>query len=434
MDIVFLIIGLSAGIAIGYLIRFVQSGNKSRAIEIEKLKLQDDVKSLEEENREIRSKAEGYQSRITDLSSQLAANKVQFDNLNKKLEEREEDLNNIQEKFRAEFRNLAQEILEEKSRKFTDQNKSNLGELLNPLKEKITLFEKKIEDSSKENLERNTALKEQIASLKELNIQITKEAENLVKALKGDSKAQGNWGEMVLEGILDKSGLRKNEEYFVQESAIGEDGRRYQPDVVIKLPENKNIIIDSKVSLVAYERYINSEDEKEKESHLKNHLLSMRNHIKGLSEKKYQNLYGISGLDFVLLFVPVEPAFSLAVQSDGLLFNEAYEKNIVIVSPTTLIATLRTIHSIWRQEYQNQNAIEIARQSGMLYDKFVGFTEDLLDIGKKLKSTKESYDGAMNKLATGTGNLIKRTEDLKKLGAKASKKLDDRLIQKSIDE
>ena len=337
----------------------------------------------------------------------------------------------MQEKFQIQFKNLANEILDEKTKKFTDQNKLNLSDILNPLKEKIIDFEKKVEQTNKESIARNSALKEQISGLKELNQQITKEAENLTKALKGESKSQGNWGEFILESILEKSGLTKGDQYEVQVSRTSEDGRRLQPDVIVKLPEQKHIIIDSKVSLTAYEKYASADDDKTREAEIKNHLLSIRTHIKGLSEKNYQTIYEIGSLDFVLLFMPIEPAFGLAVQNDAELFNDAYEKNIVIVSPSTLIATLRTIASIWRQENQNRNAQEIARQGGQLYDKFVAFADDLIKVGENLNTTKKNYDQAMNKLSQGKGNLVNRTNKLRELGAKATKPLDSRLLDRA---
>jgi len=365
------------------------------------------------------------------LSNQNVRLESDYKHIQENLKTQKEELTQIQQKFSAEFKNLANEIFEEKSKKFTTHNKENIDALLRPLGEKITGFEKKVDETNKESIARNSALKEQIIGLKDLNEKITKEAENLVRALKGDTKAQGNWGEFILESILEKSGLEKQREYFVQQSLTDEDGNRYQPDVVVKLPDKKSIIVDSKVSLVAYERYSNLDDKHEKEKEIKAHLLSIRTHIKGLSEKNYQNLYGVEGLDFVLMFIPVEPAFSLAVQKDGELFNDAYAKNIVIVSPATLIATLRTIASIWKQEYQNKNAFEIAKQAGGLYDKFVSFTNDLIKVGNALKTTQTSYQEAMNKLVDGRGNLIKKTEDIRKLGAKTSKNIEQNLLERS---
>ena len=267
--------------------------------------------------------------------------------------------------------------------------------------------------------------------LSEQSAKLSKDAENLTKALKSDVKAQGNWGEVILERILEKSGLTKNQEYFIQNSITTEDGKRFQPDVIIKLPEDKNVIVDSKVSLIAYERFSSAENVEEQQGHLKEHIASIKAHVKGLSDKNYQSLYGIDGLDFVLLFIPIEGAFSAAVQYDNTLFQDAFDKNVVIVSTSTLLATLRTIASIWKQEKQTQNAIEIARQGGALYDKFVGLTEDLLNLGKQMDTAKKSYEGAMNKISSGSGNLIKRADDLRKLGLKTSKQIEQKIIDKA---
>ena len=404
---------------------------KTKELEIKLQSELEKVQSLNERSKEMEEKLQREREINAQLNNQHTRLDADHKNLQETLKTQKEELNQIREKFAAEFKNMANEILEEKSKKFTDQNKIQVGELLKPLGEKIVAFEKKVEETNKENIARNSALKEQIAGFKELNQKITKEAENLVKALKGDTKAQGNWGEFILESILEKSGLEKEREYFVQQSLADEDGNRYQPDVVVKLPDNKSIIVDSKVSLVAYERYANTDDRDEKEKQIKAHLLSLRAHIKGLSEKNYQSLYGVEGLDFVLLFIPIEPAFSLAVQKDAELFNDAYSKNIVIVSPATLIATLRTIASIWKQEYQNRNAIEIAKEGGNLYDKFVAFTEDVKGIGRQLDLTQKVYVEAAKKLYEGKGNLINRAEKMKKLGAKATKNLDQKLLERS---
>jgi len=447
MDIIYLISGLVLGVVVTWLIyyfyaksRFPYSKEEISGLENQRNELEVELKlsqgkllNLQEEIEIIRGELTSEREKSQKFSNLFAAKTEELKSLNEKLESQKKDLESIQEKFQIQFKNLANEILEEKTRKFTDQNKVNLSEILNPLKEKILEFEKKVEQTNKESIERNSSLKEQIAGLKELNQQITKEAENLTRALKGESKTQGNWGEFILESILEKSGLIKGEQYEVQVSKTNEDGRRLQPDVIIKLPEQKNIIIDSKVSLTAYEKYISADDERLKESELKNHLLSIRGHIKGLGEKNYQNMYEIGSLDFVLLFMPIEPAFGLAVQNDPELFSDAYDKNIVIVSPTTLIATLRTIASIWRQENQNKNALEIARQGGQLFDKFKSFTDDLVKVGENLKSTKSNYDQAMNKLASGKGNLISRADKLRELGAKATKVLDQRLIDRAND-
>jgi DNA recombination protein RmuC len=366
-----------------------------------------------------------------DLNRKLSYLESDYKNLQEKLINHKNEVEKLQEKFSHEFKNLANDIFEEKSKRFTDQNKNNISELLTPLKDRIVEFEKKLDVSSKESLTWNASLREQISGLKELNLQITKEAENLTKALKGDNKAQGNWGEFILESILEKSGLARDREYFVQECFKSEDGKRFQPDIIIKLPEDKNIIIDAKVSLLAYERYHNCESDEERSQCIKNHLLSLKTHIKSLGEKNYQKLHGIKGLDFVLMFIPIEPALSLAIQQDTYLFNNAFEKNIVIVSPSTLLATLRTISSIWKQEYQNRNAMEIARQSGNLYDKFVGFVQDLNDLGSRIASVRDVYDKAMNKLVSGKGNLVGRAEKIRNLGAGASKTMPQDLLEKA---
>jgi len=388
---------------------------------------------LNEENDSLKQEFKDEQGKTMELSKQLSVAETDYKNLRERMDEQKKELQSIQEKFSQEFQILANNIFEEKTKKFTDQNRLNLAEILNPLKDKIVEFEKKVDQTNRENIERNSALGEQMRSLKELNQRITKEAQNLTKALKGDTKTQGNWGEFILESILENSGLEKNREYVIQDTYFNEEGRRFQPDVIIKLPEDKNIVIDSKVTLVAYERYVSNDNEKEKATYLKNHLLAVRTRIKELSKKEYQARYGVKGLDFVLMFIPIEPAFSLAVQHDSNLFNEAYEKNIVIVSPTTLIATLRTISNIWKNEYQNRNALEIARQGGDLYDKFVSFTEDLKSVGKHIDATQQSYLDAMKKLYRGKGDLVSRVQKIKKLGAKTSKSLDPKLIERAED-
>lgn len=436
MEFIWLLSGTLLGGIIGWLIaknKFIQPNH-----EAEQLRTQ--LQLAEEKNNMVLQEIQDLKPMLTlerekslELSNQLIQVQTEHKNLQQKLAEQKLEMEKLNERFAFEFKNLANEILDEKSKKFTEQNKINIAEILTPLKERIGEFQKKVEDSNKDGAERNASLVQQIKHLSDLNKQITKEAENLTKALKGDSKAQGNWGEVILERILEKSGLEKGREYETQVSEMGEDGRRYQPDVVVKLPDNKHIIIDSKVSLTSYERFVSGDDEKEQLGHLKSHINSVRAHVKGLGDKGYQNLYGFDGLDFVLLFIPIEPAFTLAVQHDPELFNEAYSKNIVIVSPTTLIATLRTISSIWKQEYQNKNAIEIAQQSGALYDKFQAFTEDLIGIGKHLTGTQKAYQESMKKLSEGSGNLVRRAEKLKKLGAKASKTIDSRLLDRSDD-
>ncbi|MFC2123456.1 DNA recombination protein RmuC [Bacteroidota bacterium] len=448
IDILYLIIGLLIGSLASYLItKFWMRSRRVLTIE-EKNELdrrimdlqsevtlnQERVGHLQKENDTVADNLEQERQKIIDLNKINSTLSAENKGLEEKLDTQKQEIEKLQKKFTAEFKNLANEILEEKTKKFTDQNKINISEILNPLKERIQEFQKKIEETSKEDIDRHGALRKQIEMLADLNQQMTKDAENLTKALRGESKTQGNWGEFILESILEKSGLVKDREYTVQESVtIGSS--RLQPDVIVKLPDNKNIIIDSKVSLVAYERMVAADEEAERNSYIKHHIDSVRSRVKELSEKEYQKIYDMEGgLDFVLLFMPVEPAFGVAIQYDDRLFLDAYEKNIVIVSPSTLIATLRTISSIWRQEYQNRNALEIARQGGALYDKFRDFTEDLLKVGDNLKSTKKNYDLAMNKLSEGKGNLVTRSKNLKELGAKATKSIDTRLIDRAGEE
>jgi DNA recombination protein RmuC len=447
MDLISLMIGIAIGaITVGLILYFYQKAKnplapkeqselleKHKDFEISLKVAEEKVLNFEADVQTLRQELTTEREKSEKFSGLLSAKNQELLGFQEKLKDQKQEIETMHEKLQIQFKNLANDILDEKTKKFTDQNKTNLSDILTPLKEKILEFEKKVEQTNKESIERNSALKEQILGLKELNLQITKEAENLTKALKGESKTQGNWGEFVLESILEKSGLIKGAQYEVQVSKTAEDGKRLQPDVIINLPEDKHLIIDSKVSLTAYEKYTNSENERDKETDLKNHLLSIRSHIKGLSEKNYQTLYEIGSLDFVLLFMPIESAFSLAVQNDPVLFTDAYDKNIVIVSPSTLIATLRTIASIWRQENQNRNALEIARQGGQLYDKFVSFSEDLIKIGENLNTTKKNYELAMNKLSTGKGNLVNRADKLKELGAKATKNMDQRLLDRAND-
>jgi len=421
------IIGFIAGSVFGaVIIWFVVKLASGKSAEL----LNNRIIDLNKEKESLTVELGGEREKTILLNTEVATLAATNENLNKTHAEQDKIL-------RERFENLANDILDKKSQKFTDQNEKNLRILLNPLKDKIENFEDKVEKSNVASLKWNTELKTQIQGLADLNRQINKEAENLTRALKGETKTQGNWGEFILESVLEKSGLVKDREYFVQESLVAEDGRRFQPDVIVKLPDDKHVIIDAKVTLVAYERFVNSEDEDERKTQLALHVESVRRHIKQLSEKEYQKHQKEEGLDFVLLFIPIEPAFGLAIQGDNDIFLDAYDKNIVIVSPSTLIATLRTIASIWKNEYQNQNAKEIARQSGNLYDKFVGFTSDLLKVGRSMDSAKDSYEEAMNKLSTGKGNLVSRVEKLKELKVKASKSIDSKLSERAgsfIDE
>ena len=381
----------------------------------------------ERQNSEIKD-LQNDKNQLIGLKSQLAA---QNESLQQLLDSQKEEIVKIQEEAKLQFENLANKILEEKTLKFTEQNQQNLKNILNPLQEKITDFEKKVENTHKESIDYHAALRQQILGLKEMNLQMSKETLNLTKALKGDSKIQGNWGELVLERVLEKSGLEKGREYEIQKSFTTEEGNRVQPDVIINLPDGKKMIIDSKVSLTAYEKYINEEDDEQKSSFLKEHVNSLKRHVEQLGSKNYQHLYQMESPDFVLLFIPIEPAFAIALNEDTQLYNKAFEKNIVIVTPSTLLATLRTIDSMWTNQKQQENAYEIARQAGALYDKFDGFVTDLVKIGKKMDEAKTEYEGAMNKLVDGKGNLITSVQKLKIMGAKAKKSLPDAILNRA---
>ncbi|NWF90141.1 MAG: DNA recombination protein RmuC [Ignavibacteriaceae bacterium] len=419
MEILLAIIGL----IVGFVVAWFFLSSKLKDLSNDNSKLLERSSLLEKDKESQAIELRGEREKVVELNNSLSSLKSDYANLQQKLTEQKGEIEQLQEKFTKEFENLANKIFEEKGKAFTETNKTNLSQILDPLKEKIKDFEKKVEESNKENIDRHASLRQQLQMLKDMNQEITKEAKNLTEALKGQTKTQGNWGEFILESILEKSGLVKGREYVVQESLTAESGKRYQPDVIIKLPENKSIIIDSKVSLIGYEKFISSENEKDQQLALRDHNISIRSHIKNLASKNYQNLYQLESLDFVLMFMPIEPAFALAVQQDPEIFNDAFEQNIVIVSPSTLLATLRTIASIWRQENQNKNALEIARQAGSLYDKFVNFYNDLVDVGKKMDSAKDSYENAMKKIHEGRGNLISSVEKIKELGAKASKTL-----------
>lgn len=371
---------------------------------------------------------------ILELNRQLAAGETELKNMQEKLQTQKQELESIQDKFRQEFKILANEILEEKSKKFTEHNRTRLEELLKPLGEKIRDFEKKVEETYDKEAQQRFSLKEEVKRLAELNQQVSRQTENLTLALKGDSKTQGSWGEVILENILEKSGLTKDREYYVQASFTLEDGKRLQPDVVVQYPGNRSLVIDSKVSLTAYERYVAAMDEKEKDQALKEHNQSLRNHIRELAVKNYQDIYQLNSLDFVMLFMPVEPAYLLAIHRDNELWQFAYEKRVLLISPTNLIAALKMVASLWQQEYQNRNAMEIAEQGGALYDKFVLLMEDLRQIGKKLDETQKAYHDSMNKIKEGKGNLIRKVEQIRELGAKAKKNLPKNLLEHSDDD
>ncbi len=438
MEIVIGAVALLLGIGIGYAIAHFKSKSESGRLEErianleqqkteERDRLEKELQAAKSnhdqliEQKELALKEE--REHASKLDRELAGLKAEYEALQKKLDEQKGELEQMQEQLKVQFENLANKILDEKSAKFTKQNRESLDQLLNPLGTKLEEFRKKVEETYNDENRQRATLKEQIRQMAELNQQMSEDTKNLTKALKGDSKAQGSWGEVVLASILEKSGLRKDEEYFTQQSETTADGRRLQPDVVVKLPDEKFLIVDSKVSLTAYERFVAADDKDEQEKQLKQHVLSIRAHVKGLSDKNYTQLYQDKSPDFVLLFIPVEPAFAAALQSEPELYNESFEKNIVIVSPSTLLATLFTINTIWKRDRQNKYALEIAERGGAMYDKFVGFVESMDDIGNRIRQTQDSYETAMKRLNSGSGNLVRQAEMLKELGAKATKSL-----------
>ncbi|MGM0580689.1 MAG: DNA recombination protein RmuC [Bacteroidota bacterium] len=442
MEIIAVVVGLAVGVLLAYFILKSQNSNGSEldGLKEEKHQLLTELSVIKSQKENLLSQLKfekeahsKEREKNVQLNRQLSTVESDYKNLKIKLDEHKSELAELQQQFKNEFKNLAQEIFEEKSKKFTDQNKTNIGELLNPLREKIDKFEEKVEKSNKENLIWNSALKEQITSLKELNLQITKEAENLTRALKGDSKSQGNWGEMQLEAILEKVGLQKGVHYEKEKNYKNEEGDNQRLDYIIKMPDDKYLVLDSKVSLTAYSNYFDADDDVKQTRFLKNHLDSMYSHIKTLGDKNYQNLYDINQPDYVLMFIANEPALTIALKEDHNLYEKALDKNIVLVSTTTLMATLRTISYIWKQDLQNKNAIEIATQAGALYDKFTNFTDDLLKVGNNLNTTQNSYSDAMKKLYEGKGNLVRRTEILRELGAKTTKNMDKWLLDRSSE-
>ncbi len=389
------------------------------------------------EAKQLQSKTESAladeRNKVTQHISQISTLLANNQNLEEKLKEQKAELEQLQQRFTKEFENLANKILDEKSQKFVEQNKTNLDVILNPLKEKIKDFEEKVEKTYKAESTERISLKEQIKNLLDLNKQLSQDANNLAIALKGDTKKQGDWGEMVLDRILETSGLEDGREYQKQVVDENDDGEKIKPDVIVFLPDAKHLIIDSKVSLLAYNGFVSSDNDDDKVRFAKQHIESVRAHIKGLSEKKYQTASKLDSPDFVLLFMPIESAFSLALQTDGELYNFAWDRKIVIVSPTTLLATLRTVSSIWKHEKQTRNAQMIAEEGGKLYDKFLGFVTDLINIGKKMDGAKTDYVEAMKKLSEGTGNLVLRAQKMKELGAKTNKELPQPLVERASE-
>lgn len=386
------------------------------------------VTELELAGQSEKSLREQAEAQVSRLKAELAELGARFEAEKNQSEEKLALLKNAKEDLSNQFKSLANDILEEKSKRFAEQNQASLGTLLEPLKTRLQEFQGKVEEVYVKEGKDRSALAEQVRQLMELNNVLSEDAKNLTRALKGSSKAQGNWGELILERVLEASGLRKGEEYDVQESHTREDGSRAQPDVVVHLPEDRHLVVDAKVTLTAYEEYASAEEEADRQAALNRHLASVRSHIKGLSERNYQDLYGLKSLDFVLMFVPIEPAFMVAVTQDKDLFMDAWQKNVLLVSPSTLLFVVRTVAHLWRQEAQNRNAQEIAKRGAELYDKLVGFVEDMDSLGTRLKQAQKDYDGAMNKFSSGRGNVIRQADMLKQLGVKPAKNLPENLV------
>jgi DNA recombination protein RmuC len=411
-----------------YLVKMIEAQNQvsglSENVSFKQSQLDDQlntIKELRQEQAEDKKELMRQSSLATELQTKL-------NNEISAAQEKIALLKDAEKQMSEQFKNIATEILDDKSKKFTEQNQANLNSILEPLKERIVDFKTKVEQVYDQEGKERTALGEQVRQLMELNNKLSSDANNLTNALKGNSKVRGNWGEMILEKVLETAGLRKGIEYDIQESHTLEDRSRLQPDVVIHLPEGRHIVIDSKVSLVAYDAYASANDDAEKAIALKRHIDSVRSHIKGLSSKSYQNLYGLQSLDFVMMFIPIEPAFMVSISEDSNLWHEAWQKNVILVSPSTLLFVVRTVAHLWKQEHQNKNAQEIAQRGAALYDKFVGFVEDLEKVGDKLSQTKLTYDNALGKLSSGNGNLIRQAEMLRELGVKSTKQLSESLI------
>jgi len=434
----FSLLALLVGAVVGWLL-----GNRQKVVYEER------ARSLEDQLQQLRLaqvETEGQdRERVRGLTGMLEERAARISELEARLEaaarskaENDARLNALvaetEKRFTDTFKSLASQILDEKTAKFTATNESKLNELLNPFRERLKDFQKKIEDTHLSETSERRSLKDELKRLMELNQQVSQDTKNLTTALKGEAKTQGTWGEIILERVLEMSGLVRDREYFVQESLVAADGSRQQPDVRVCLPPNRNLIVDSKVSLVAYERYASAEDDEAREAALQQHLVSFRTHIKDLSEKNYPALYGLESLDFVLMFVPVEPAFMAALQADPGLYEAAWRKNVVLVSPTTLMATARVVESVWRLERQNRNVMKIAEQAGRMHDEFVRFVVELEKVTKQFKSAGEALDSAVSRLHTGRGNLVRRADEIRKLGAKAAKQLPATLLEITDDE
>lgn len=380
----------------------------------------------------LKSQLRDAQSETMELTNALTKTESDYEHLRQRMHEQAKELEQLREKFLQQFQHISNQVLMTNAEHFNKASSENLERILSPLKERIREFEAKVDQTYEKTLKDSISLKEQITQLSALNQQMSQDALNLTKALKGESKTQGNWGEYLLESLLEKSGLRKGVHYEREEVRQNDEKQVYRPDVIIRLPDSKHLVIDSKLSLVAYEAYCSCEDDSQLETYLRSHITSIRTHYTDLGRKNYHRLSGINSPDFVLMYIPIEPAFNLALQHDQNIFTDAFDKNIVLVTTSTLLATLRTVAGVWRQEDQKRNVLRIAEESGKLYDKFVGFVEDLKTVGRHLEQSQTAYSGAMNKLTDGKGNLIRKVEILRELGAKTSKQLDEHLLQEAI--
>ncbi|MGN2671862.1 DNA recombination protein RmuC [Aliivibrio fischeri] len=389
--------------------------------------------AIQKEKEYLTQQLEFSRQANSNVEAELREQEARNEEERKASQEKIELLERAEERLKQQFENLANQLFEQKTKTVDEQNKVSLEGLLSPLKEQLEGFKKQVNDSfGFEAKERHTLVHE-IRSLQQLNERMTQEAVNLTNALKGDNKQQGNWGEVVLSRVLKESGLREGHEYDIQVSMDDEDGKRFYPDVIVHLPDEKDVVVDSKMTLVAYERFFNSEDFNQKEHALDEHLMAIRAHLRGLSKKDYHKLNGLRSLDYVLMFIPVEPAFQVAIEADPSLISDAMEQNIIIVSPTTLLVALRTISNLWRNERQNQNAKIIAGRASKLYDKMRLFVDDMEAVGGALDKANQSYQGAMNKLASGRGNLIRQAESFKELGVEVKRDINRRLIDQSFE-
>ena len=434
MEVIYLLIGLGAGFSIGVLYTKSKTPKQTEPTDlsgyVSKELYESEKQRLVKEEAETKVKEE----QIGNLKADVSSKNTLIETLQLKLADEGKRLEEQQKQMQIQFENMANAILEKKSEKFSEQNQKNIDQILKPLGEKIKSFEESVENKYVKDQESRAGLAKQITLLKEANLKISQDAINLTNALKGDSKAQGDWGELQLEVLLEKSGLSKDIHFRTQNSEKDEDGREKRPDCIIDLPDHKNLIIDSKVSLTAYERFINAPDDTEKNIFLKKHLESLKNHIRDLASKDYPKLYSINAPDYVLMFVPIEPALISALQEDPEIFNLALSKNIILVSTSTLMATMRTVSFIWQQENQKKNVLEIARQSGALYEKFCGFVTDLESVGKAIENASKKYEAAQSKLHSGRGNLVNSVEKIKKLGAKTNKSISQEILDKSETE